>query len=63
MCSICKNNNCIGKYLLHPKEMDRIPEIKAKVLSENPNRKFVLLPSPSSGEIFTKFWELHIIQD
>lgn len=57
-----KNNKCSGKYLLHPKELYKISEIKAKELTENPNRTFILIDSPGSGEIFTKFKELHVIE-
>lgn len=63
MCSICGNDNCIGKYLLHPMELCEIPKIKAKELSDNPNRAFLLVDSTSSGEIFTKFKELHVIEN
>ena len=28
MCKICGNDKCIGKYLLHPMELCKIPEIK-----------------------------------
>ena len=34
-----------------------------KELAENPNRTFIFLDSPCSGEIFTKFTELHIIDN
>ena len=63
MCSICGNDKCSGKYLLHPKELSKILEIKRKELAENPNRTFKLVDSPSSGEIFTKFKELHVIDN
>lgn len=63
MCSICKNDKCSGKYLLHPKELCKIPEIKAKELAENPNRSFILVDSPSSGEMFIRFKELHVIDN
>ena len=62
MCKICKNDKCIGKYLLHPKELVKIPEIAKEELSENPQRTFILLDSPSSGEVYTKFKELHVIE-
>lgn len=62
MCKICGNDKCIGKYLLHPMELCKIPEIKAKELAENPNRTFIFLDSPTSGEIFTRFTELHVIE-
>lgn len=55
MCNICGNDKCSGKYLLHPKEIFMINEIKERELKENPNRSFILVDSPSSGEIFTKF--------
>lgn len=61
MCLICKNDRCIGKYLLHPKEITYIPKIKSEELKVNPERKFILVDSPSSGEIFIKFKELHVI--
>lgn len=61
MCSICKNDRCIGKYLLHPKEMIFIPKIKEEELKANSGRRFILVDSPSSGEIYTKFKELHVI--
>lgn len=61
MCSICKNDRCIGKYLLHPKEIIFISKIKEEELKANSGRSFILVDSPSSGEIFTKFKELHVI--
>lgn len=63
MCKICGNDKCCGKYLLHPKELNMIHQIKEKELYENPNRTFILIDSPSSGEIFTKFKELHVIDN
>ena len=63
MCKICGNDKCIGKILLHPYELIHIPEIKARELAENPNRDFILVDSPSSGEVYTKFKELHVIQN
>ena len=63
MCKICGNDKCSGKYLLHPKELSKIPELKTKELVENPKRTFLLVDSPSSGEIFTKFKELHVIDN
>lgn len=61
MCSICKNDRCIGKYLLHPKEIIFISKIKEEELKANSGRSFILVDSPSSGEIYTKFKELHVI--
>lgn len=63
MCKICGNDKCIGKYLLYPMELCKIPQIKEKELAENPNRTFIFLDSPCSGEIFTKFTELHVIDN
>lgn len=63
MCKICGNDKCSGKYLLHPKELKEIPKIKEKELEQNPNRTFILVDSPSSGEIFTRFKELHVIDN
>ena len=63
MCTKCKDDRCSGMYLLHSKELsDRFKIIK-KELTENSNRKFILINSPSSGEIFTKFYELHVIDN
>lgn len=61
MCNICGNDRCIGKYLLHPLELVFISGIKKKELRINPTRDFILLDSPSSGEVYTKFKELHVI--
>lgn len=63
MCKICGNDKCSGKYLLHPKELKEIPKIKEKELEQNPNRTFILVDSPGSGEIFTRFKELHVIDN
>jgi len=57
MCKNCKTEGCIGFYLLHPAEIHKIESLKAK----HPNATFQLIVSPSSGEIFTRFSELHII--
>ena len=63
MCTKCKDDRCSGMYLLHSKELsDRFKIIK-KELKENPNRKFILINSPSSGEVFTKFYELHVLDN
>lgn len=63
MCTKCKDDRCGGIYLFHSKELsDRFKIIK-KELTENPNRKFILINSPSSGEIFTKFYELHALDN
>lgn len=60
MCK-CGDPRCIGFYLLHPKEMGEIGNIKSKELKENPNCTFKLIDSPPSGEIYTKFMELHVL--
>ena len=62
MCAICKNDKCIGKYLLHPKEITQgvVSEIKERELGENPNRSFLLVESP--GNVYVKFKELHVIE-
>jgi hypothetical protein len=57
----CGNEKCTGFYLLHPKEMCKIPELKKKELEEDSKCTFNLMVSPSSGEIFTVFHELHVI--
>ena len=59
-CPICGRSSCTGRYILHPKEVKFIPQIKQKELAEDPSVKFELVDSPSSGEIFTKFKELHV---
>lgn len=63
MCTKCKDDRCIGMYLLHPKELNDRFKIMKKELTENENRKFILIVSPSSGELFTKFFELHVIDN
>ena len=50
MCEICGNDRCCDKYLLHPRE-----------LCKNSDRAFILLDSPSSGEIFVRLKELYAI--
>ena len=63
MCTKCKDDRCIGMYLLHPKELNDRFKLMKKELTENENRKFILIVSPSSGELFTKFFELHVIDN
>lgn len=62
MCKKCGHDNCIGFYLLHPMEFKDIGKIRKKELAENPNRTFDLIDSPSSGETFVKFKELHVLE-
>lgn len=61
MCMKCGNDNCIGSYLLHPVEVKEVPRLKEKELKEDPDTTFLLIDSPSSGEMFVKFKELHVI--
>lgn len=63
MCTKCKDDRCIGMYLLHPKELNDRFKLMKKELTENENRKFILIVSPSSGELFTEFFELHVIDN
>lgn len=62
MCKICGNAKCVGKYLLHPAEFKKIANLKEKELLEDNTTTFLLVDSPSSGECFTKFKELHVIR-
>ena len=59
MCK-CGNNRCTGYYLLHPKEMNCIPEIKKKELEKNTDYTFKLIESP--GNLYVKFMELHVLE-
>lgn len=61
MCKNCNNEGCIGFYLLHPAEFHKEDALRDKHLKENPNAKFEMITSPSSGEVFLRFKELHII--
>lgn len=62
MCKICGDDRCIWKYLLHPKEVKLfVPRIEEAELKACGERTFKLVTSPSSGEIFTRFKELHVI--
>lgn len=56
----CKNEKCIGFRLLHEVEVSRIEEIKEEIISKHGDVEFDLKTSRSSGEIFTKFYELHV---
>lgn len=48
MCTKCKDDRCIGMYLLHSKELSDRFKLMKKELTENENRKFILIVSPSS---------------
>lgn len=63
MCTKCKDDRCGGMYLLHSKELSDRYRIMKKELAESANRKFILINSPSSGEIFTRFYELHVLDN
>jgi hypothetical protein len=63
MCKKCNDDRCIGMYLLHQKELCDRYKLMKKELLENKNRSFILINSPSSGEIFTKFYELHVLDN
>lgn len=63
MCTKCKDDRCVGMYLLHHKELKDRFKLMKKELTESASRKFILIKSPSSGELFTSFFELHIIDN
>ena len=52
----------VGFVLLHEKELSDIETIKQKIKEEHGEVNFELKNSKSSGEIFTKFYELHVIK-
>lgn len=52
--------NWIGYVLLHEKELHKVEAIKEQTIQEHGDVSFELLRSPSSGEIFMRFFELHI---
>lgn len=56
----CGNKDCLGFILLHPHELNKLDMIKASVKKEKGDVEFDLKISPSSGEIFTTFYELHV---
>lgn len=60
MCN-CGDKRCTGKYLLHERELSKVPAIKREELKVNSMREFKIVRSPSSGELFTKFYELHVL--
>lgn len=49
--------------LLHEKELNEIEQRKDDMRKEHGDVSFNLERSPSSGEIFTKFYELHVIKN
>lgn len=58
----CGNKDCLGFLLLHEKELITIEQTKDAMREKHGDVNFELKLSPSSGEIFTKFYELHIIK-
>lgn len=59
----CGNEKCLGFLLLHEKELEEIEQRKETICKEHGRVKFNLETSSSSGEIFTKFYELHVINN
>jgi hypothetical protein len=50
-------------YLLHQKELGEKYKIMKQSLIENNRRSFILINSPSSGEMFARFYELHVLEN
>lgn len=61
MCK-CGRKYCAGYILLHPKELSKITEITDHQQKEIPNARFIVDPSPTSGELKV-FYEVHVIND
>ncbi|MNM69286.1 hypothetical protein D3C81_808770 [compost metagenome] len=59
-CKRCNRPNCIGYQLLHKEGLVEVPERKKILTEKYGDVEFDLIDSPSSGEIFTKFYELHL---
>jgi hypothetical protein len=57
----CGNEKCHGFQLLHEKELEELDERKELLKARYGNVDFELKRSPSSGEIFTKFYDLHVV--
>lgn len=57
---VCGDQTCIGYSLLHSQELSNLDNIKGELLKEHGDVNFRLKDSPSSGEIFTEFYELHM---
>ncbi|PIH59079.1 hypothetical protein [Paenibacillus sp. LK1] len=51
-------------YLLHEKQLEELGDIKEEIMLELGTREieFEIKRSPSSGELFTKFYELYAHQ-
>ena len=54
---------CLGFILLHEKELKEIEKIKDSISKEHGQVQFKLDRSPSSGEMFVKFYELHVVKE
>lgn len=61
-CKRCDNSDCTRFYLFHEKELGLVDDIKKKEREECENVRFDFKESKSSGEIFNKFYELHVLQ-
>ena len=62
-CSRCGNERCFGYVLLHRTECNgkNIERIKANAIEDHgEDIEFEMIESPSSGEVFNKFYELHM---
>lgn len=57
----CGDKSCLGFVLLHEKELSDLEKITESIRKDKPLATFDLRRSPSSGEIFTKFYELHVL--
>jgi hypothetical protein len=62
-CQRCKKPGCIGYVLFHPKELPQLEQVKKDLTEKYGEVRFDLVDSPSSGEIFTKFKELHLFKE
>lgn len=60
---MCGRRYCQGFYTLHQKELYKIDKIKETKLAEMPTARFIIDPSPTSGEIAVEFYDVHIIND
>ena len=60
-CNRCTDTKCLGTILLHEKELIDIDERKVRLKVVYGDVTFNLTVSPSSGEIFTKFYDLHVL--
>ena len=60
----CGDINCLGSVLIIDKELLDLSDFKEELYNKYGKDKvnIELKKSPSSGEIFTKFYELHVIK-